>query len=58
LSTLGDSVTFFAIGAGAASLVMTVESVPLCLLILVGGVVADRYGVRRVMGHAMRRWCW
>jgi MFS family permease len=56
VSTLGDSVSFFALGwvaaahgPGVASAVMTVESVPLCLLILVGGVIADRWGVRRVM---------
>ncbi len=56
LSVLGDSVTFFALGwvaaahgAGAASLVLTVESVPLCLLILVGGAAADRFGIRRVV---------
>lgn len=56
LSTLGDSVTFFALGwvaaghgPGVASLVLTVESVPLCLMILVGGVIADRWGIRRVM---------
>lgn len=55
-STLGDSVTFFALGwaaaghgAGAAGLVLTLEGVPLCLLILVGGVVADRVGIRRTM---------
>lgn len=53
---LGDSVTFFALGwvaashgPGVASLVLAVESVPLCLLILVGGVIADRWGIRRVM---------
>lgn len=56
VSTLGDSVTYFAIGwvatgfgAGAASAVMAVEGVPLVLLALVGGVVADRYGIRRTM---------
>jgi MFS family permease len=56
LSTLGDAVSFFALGwtaaahgAGAASLVLTAESLPLCLLILVGGLVADRLGVRRTM---------
>ncbi len=56
LSTLGDSVTFFALawvaashGPSVASLVLTLESVPLCLLILVGGAVADRWGIRRVM---------
>jgi MFS family permease len=56
LSELGDSVTFFALGwvaaghgPGIASLVLTAESVPLCWLILVGGVIADRWGIRRVM---------
>ena len=56
LSTLGDSVTFFALGwvaashgPGVASLVLTAESVPLCLVILLGGVVADRWGIRRTM---------
>lgn len=56
LSTLGDSVTFFALGwvaashgPGLASLVLTVESVPLCVLILFGGALADRWGTRRVM---------
>jgi len=55
-STLGDGVSFFAIswiaashGPGVASLVLTVESVPLCLFILAGGAVADHWGVRRVM---------
>ncbi len=56
LSTLGNAITFFAVawvaashGPGVASLVLTVEAVPLCLLILVGGAIADRWGVRRVM---------
>ncbi|NUR09051.1 MAG: MFS transporter, partial [Nocardioidaceae bacterium] len=56
VSTLGDSLGFFALswvaaghGPGVASLVLTVESVPLCLLILVGGAVADRFGIRAVM---------
>lgn len=56
ISTLGDSVTFFALGwvaAGhgpaTASLVLTMESIPLCLMILIGGVIADRWGIRRVM---------
>jgi MFS family permease len=56
LSTLGDTVTFFALGwvaaghgPGIASLVLTVESVPLCLLILICGAVADRFGIRVVM---------
>lgn len=56
LSTLGDSITFFALawvaashGPGVASLVLTLEAVPLALLILVGGAVADRWGIRRVM---------
>jgi MFS family permease len=56
LSTLGDAITFFALGwvaaghsAEAASLVLTVEGVPLCLLILAGGTLADRWGIRRMM---------
>ncbi|HEY0951965.1 MFS transporter, partial [Nocardioides sp.] len=56
LSALGDAVTFFALvwvaashGPGAASLVLTVGSVPLVVLILAGGLVADRWGVRTVM---------
>lgn len=56
LSALGDAITFFALvwvaashGPGAASLVLTVGSVPLCLLVLVGGLAADRWGVRAVM---------
>ncbi len=55
-STLGDSVTFFALGwvaashgPGVASLVITAESIPLCLLILPGGALADRWGLRRMM---------
>ncbi|CAI9406438.1 MFS transporter [Nocardioides sp. T2.26MG-1] len=56
VSTTGDSVSFFALawfatayGPGAASLVLTVESIPLCALILAGGAFADRYGARRMM---------
>jgi len=56
LSSLGNAVTFFALvwvaashGPGVASLVLTIGSVPLCLLILVGGLTADRWGVRAVM---------
>ena len=56
LSALGDAITFFAVvwvaashGPGAASLVLTVGSVPLAVLILAGGVAADRWGVRSVM---------
>ncbi|MEI7059211.1 MFS transporter [Nocardioides sp. CCNWLW239] len=55
-SVFGDSVTFFAIGwaaagfgADAASLVLTIEGIPLALLVLVGGVLADRIGIRRTM---------
>ncbi|SDJ88604.1 Major Facilitator Superfamily protein [Nocardioides sp. YR527] len=55
-SVFGDSVTFFAIGwaaagfgADAASLVLTIEGFPLALLVLVGGVLADRIGIRRTM---------
>ncbi len=56
LSTLGDAITFFALiwvaashGPGAASLVLIAGSVPLVVLILAGGLAADRWGVRRVM---------
>lgn len=56
VSTLGDAVTYFALGwAGAAhgpataSLVLTLQSVPLCVLILAGGMLADGFGVRRTM---------
>lgn len=55
-SSLGDGVTFFAVawvaaqhGAATASAVLTAEAVPLAVLILVGGVIADRWGIRRVM---------
>lgn len=55
-SVFGDSVTFFAIGwaaagfgADAASLVLTIESIPLAVLVLAGGVLADRIGIRRTM---------
>lgn len=55
-STLGDSVTGFALGwaatahgPGAASTVLAIESVPLFALILLGGVAADRWGIRRIM---------
>jgi MFS family permease len=48
--------TFFALawvaashGPGVASLLLTVESIPLCLLVLVGGPAADRWGARPVM---------
>lgn len=56
LSSLGDAVTFFALawvaaghGPGTASLVVMAESVPLCLLILAGGIAADRWGIRAVL---------
>ena len=55
-STLGDSVTGFALGwtaaahgPGVAGVVLTLQSVPLCLLVLLGGAVADRWGIRRTM---------
>ncbi|EGD43050.1 PE-PGRS family protein [Nocardioidaceae bacterium Broad-1] len=55
-SVFGDSVTFFAIGwaaagfgADAAGLVLTVEGIPLAVLVLAGGVLADRIGIRRTM---------
>jgi hypothetical protein len=56
VSTLGDSVTFFALGwaassygADAAGLVLTLGSLPLAVFILLGGAVADRFGIRRTM---------
>lgn len=56
LSALGDAITLFALawvaaghGAGAAGLVLTAEAVPLCLFILAGGVLADRWGVRALL---------
>ncbi len=55
-SSLGDGVTFFAVawvaaqhGAATATVVLTAESIPLAVLILAGGVIADRWGIRRVM---------
>ncbi|MGH3351185.1 MAG: MFS transporter [Nocardioides sp.] len=55
-SVFGDSVTFFAIGwaaagfgADAAGLVLTIEGIPLAVLVLTGGVLADRIGIRRTM---------
>lgn len=55
-SSLGDSVSFFAlawaatgIGGGTAGLVLTAESFPLAGLMLIGGVTADRRGVRATM---------
>lgn len=56
VSGLGDSVQAFALsweasgfGPGAAALVATLEILPRVLLMLFGGVAADRYGIRRVM---------
>lgn len=55
-TTLGDSLMYFALGwvaaehgAGTAGLVLTAGAVPLRVLILVGGAVADRWGIRRTM---------
>jgi MFS family permease len=55
-STLGGSVSFFAlgwvatgIGGGTAGLVLTAGSIPLAGLMLLGGVTADRWGIRRLM---------
>ena len=55
-STLGGSVSFFALGwaatgisGGTAGLVLTAGSVPLAGLMLIGGVTADRWGIRRLM---------
>ncbi|MFJ9828402.1 MFS transporter [Streptomyces sp. NPDC101160] len=56
-STLGDSVYYLALSWAAVSsgtpaqagLVMTVSAVPRALLMLFGGVVADRLGPRRVV---------
>jgi len=56
LSALGDAITFFALvwvasshGPGVASLVLTSGSVPLVVLVLAGGLAADRWGARPVM---------
>lgn len=56
VSGLGDSVQAFALsweasgfGPGAAATVATVGILPRVLLMLFGGVAADRYGIRRVM---------
>lgn len=56
LSALGDAITFFALGwvaashgPGAASLVLTAGSFPLCTLVLAGGLAADHWGARAVM---------
>lgn len=56
-SLLGDSVYFLALGFAAAKtvppaevgVVMAVGAVPRALLMLGGGVVADRFGPRRVV---------
>ena len=56
-STLGDSVYYIALSWSAVSsgspaqagLVMAVSAVPRALLMLVGGVIADRLGPRRVV---------
>jgi MFS family permease len=55
-SQLGDAVLYFALGwsasahgGSAAALVLTAANLPLCVLLLVGGVVGDRIGARRVM---------
>ncbi|WP_225798655.1 MFS transporter [Streptomyces sp. NK15101] len=56
-STLGDSVYYLALSWAAVSngtpaqagLVMTVSAVPRALLMLAGGVIADRLGPRRVV---------
>ncbi|MFC5666183.1 MFS transporter [Kitasatospora misakiensis] len=56
LGALGDAALYFALGwaaaahgGGAAGLVLTVITVARTALVLVGGAVADRLGVRRVM---------
>ncbi|MDI3422400.1 MFS transporter [Streptomyces luteolus] len=57
LSVMGDSVYFMALGWAAAQvagpaqvgLVMAVGAVPRAILMLVGGVVADRFDPRRVV---------
>ncbi|WP_179950965.1 MFS transporter [Xylanimonas oleitrophica] len=56
VSALGDAVTGFAVGWAAAAhgpqaagLVLTAGSAPLCLVLLVGGVLADRWGFRRTL---------
>ncbi|MFC1415740.1 MFS transporter [Streptacidiphilus cavernicola] len=57
LSQLGDQVWWVALSwtavqlgsAGTAGLLLTVSSVPRLLLLLFGGVIADRYDIRRLM---------
>ena len=56
LSQLGDTMQMFAVnweatryGARVAGLVATVGVLPRAVLMLVGGVLADRYGIRRIM---------
>jgi MFS family permease len=57
LSQLGDQVWWVALSwtavhlgsAGVAGLLLTVSSVPRLLLLLLGGVIADRYDIRRLM---------
>ena len=56
VSRLGDSVLFFALGwvaaglgGAAAGLVLTCVAAPRTVLLLVGGVVADRFSVKRVL---------
>lgn len=55
-SMLGDTVLYFALGwaatghgGGVAALVLTTINLPRAVLLLVGGVVGDRFGARRIM---------
>jgi MFS family permease len=55
-SQLGDAALYFALGwaasahgGNAAALVLTAANLPRCILLLVGGVIGDRVGARRVM---------
>lgn len=55
-SQLGDAALYFALGwaasahgGNAAALVLTAANLPRCVLLLVGGVIGDRVGPRRVV---------
>jgi MFS family permease len=57
LSTLGDQVWYVALswsavrhaGAATAGFVLSVSAIPRLLFLMFGGVVADRFDVRRLM---------
>jgi MFS family permease len=55
-SMLGDAVLYFALGwtasahgGSVAALVLTAINLPRALLLLIGGAVGDRFGVRKIM---------